>query len=184
MTYEPNEPDDDLEDSVEEDNQITDKMVKKATYLMHKLAEMRKEDYKEIQNKCKKSFNYSNLSKVSMDEGHKIIDKLIQLTGGEEEQEQGARVTDDRSSHLTTQPETAETAKPINEQKDVDREQETLKREIGHLSNVLQICVVDSKEIVEQELGKENISEGTRAMLVKSFAATLFIQASKDGLGR
>jgi hypothetical protein len=62
-------------------------MVKKATYLIHKLATRKGADYKDIQNKCKKLFAYTNLAKVSMEEGHKIINKLIELTGGEEEQQ-------------------------------------------------------------------------------------------------
>jgi hypothetical protein len=44
----------------------------------------------DIQNKCKKLFSYTNLAKVSREDGHKIINKLIELTGGEEEQPQPA----------------------------------------------------------------------------------------------
>jgi hypothetical protein len=89
---------------------ISDPMVKKVTFLIHKLANRRGQDFKEIQKKCKVLFNYSNLAKVSMDQGHQIIKKLIQLTGGEEEEEvrprvpQGARVTDDLSPQLPTEP--------------------------------------------------------------------------------
>jgi hypothetical protein len=80
----------------DQEDLISEAMVKKATYLIHKLANRKGADYKDIQNKCKKLFAYTNLAKVSMDEGHKIINKLIELTGGEEE---GARVTDDRTEH-------------------------------------------------------------------------------------
>lgn len=69
----------------EEFDQITEGMVKKATYLIHKLAEQRKQDFKEIQKKCKKLFAYTNLAKVTLEDGHRIIDKLIELTGEEEE---------------------------------------------------------------------------------------------------
>lgn len=84
-------------DEATDENLITDAMVKKATYLIHKLAERRGADYKEIQKKCKKLLGYENLAKVTLEDGHRIIDKLIELTGGEEEEEQGAIVTDDLS---------------------------------------------------------------------------------------
>jgi type IV secretory pathway VirD2 relaxase len=69
-----------------DENLITEAMVKKATYHIHKLAEQKKKDFKEIQKKCKALFAYTNLAKVTLEDGHKIIDKLIELTGGEEEQ--------------------------------------------------------------------------------------------------
>jgi hypothetical protein len=90
---------------------ISEAMVKKATYLIHKLANRRGADYKEIQKKCKKLLGYENLAKVSMEEGHKIINKLIELTGGEEEKPQlptnpddgfkniGKKVSDVRTEH-------------------------------------------------------------------------------------
>jgi len=60
-------------------------MIKKITFLMHKYADQRHEDYKEVQKKCKKKFAYSNLAKMPAMEGHAMITKLIELTGGEEE---------------------------------------------------------------------------------------------------
>lgn len=72
------------DEPADEATHITEGMVRKVTYLIHKLADRKGQDYKEIQNKCKKLFAYTNLAKVSMDEGHKIINKLIKLTGGEE----------------------------------------------------------------------------------------------------
>ena len=66
---------------------ITDKMIKKATFLIHKLANRRGVDYLDIQKKCKKQFGYTNLAKVTLEDGHAIINKLIELTGGEEEEE-------------------------------------------------------------------------------------------------
>lgn len=162
-----------------EENLITEGMVKKATYLIHKLADRRGADFKEIQKKCKKSLGYENLAKVTMEEGHAIIDKLTELTGGEEQPQRGARVTDDGTPHLPTKPDDGipkhQTAIPAIED---------WEKEIGHLSLMLQICVHDSKEIFKLEFGEENITEGTRAMLVKSFAATIFIEAGKRGIGR
>ncbi|MBE9594631.1 MAG: hypothetical protein IMF19_14260 [Proteobacteria bacterium] len=90
------------EEEVVEENLITAKMVNKATFLIHKLANQKKREYTEIQKKCKKLFAYTNLAKVTLENGHQIIDKLIELTGGEEEQ--GARVTDDRSEHKIEEP--------------------------------------------------------------------------------
>jgi hypothetical protein len=129
---------------------ITEGMVKKGTYLIHKLAERRGADFKEIQKKCRKLLEYDNLAKVPISKGHAIIDKLIALTGGDSD----------------------------------TSEKEELETELGKLAEMLQICVGFSRDIVQEEIGKENISEGTQAMLVKSFAATLYIDASKRGLGR
>ena len=70
-------------DKVEE--LITEKMVKKATFLIHKLANRRGVDYLDIQKKCKKQFGYTNLAKMALEDGHSMITKLIGLTGGEEE---------------------------------------------------------------------------------------------------
>ena len=39
-----------------ENNIITEAMVKKATYHIHKLADRRGQDFKEIQKKCKNKF--------------------------------------------------------------------------------------------------------------------------------
>lgn len=160
----------------EEEDLITEGMVKKATYLIHKLADRRGADFKEIQKKCKKLLGYENLAKVSLSDGHAIIDKLIELTGGEEENELNPIVP-----QLPIKPDDGrrDRAPPID-----SRETKQLETEIDKLADMLQICVSDSMEIVHDQLGKENITEGTRAMLVKSFAATLFIEASKRGLGR
>ena len=164
---------------------ISDPMVKKATYLIHKLADRRGADYKEIQKKCKKLLGYENLAKVTFKDGRKIIDKLVELTGGEEKKPQlpttpddglknkGATVIDDGLSFVVP-------TKPASN----SSETEELESELGKLAEMLQICVGFSRDIVQEEIGKENISEGTQAMLVKSFAATLYIDASKRGLGR
>jgi hypothetical protein len=68
----------------EEENFITEAMVKKATYLIHKLADQRNETFETIRNKCKKMFGYMNLAKLSLEDGHEMISKLIEVTGGEE----------------------------------------------------------------------------------------------------
>jgi hypothetical protein len=117
-------------------------------------------------------FGYMNLAKLSFEDGHEMISKLIELTGGEEETQQTPTNPDDGFGR------SAVNAEPTEEGKG------ELEREIDKLADMLQICVSDSIEIVHDELGKENITEGTRAMLVKSFAATLFIEASRRGLGR
>jgi len=172
------EDDLDPKPSGDKEDLISEAMVRKATYLIHKLADRRGADFKEIQKKCKKHLGYENLAKVSLDEGHRIIDKLIELTGGEEEAPQHE------------QKETAELPKdPDTKQKAQDEalpagNSEELENEIGVLSKMLRICVSDSKEIFNQEFGKENISEATRATLIKSFAATIFIEAGKRGIGR
>lgn len=177
-----NDPFGEYEES-EDENLISDAMVKKATYLIHKLAEQRKQDFKDIQKKCKKLFAYTNLAKVSLEDGHAIIDKLIELTGGEEK-EQGAIVTDDLSEHKEIKTEPDKAKKEEKGVQDESEKIEELETELGKLAEMLQICVGFSRDIVQEEIGKENISEGTQAMLVKSFAATLYIDASKRGLGR
>jgi hypothetical protein len=158
-----------------EENLITEGMVKKGTYLIHKLADRRGEDFIDIQKKCKKKFGYTNLAKITLAEGHALIDKLIELTGGEEEG--GARVTDDDPHHNTTKQE----ASSVNQHPGPDAELET---DIGNLAKIMRFCVRESKVIVRAEFGKENLTEGTRATLIKSYAATMFIEAGKRGFGR
>ena len=109
---------------VDEENLITDGMVKKVTYHIHKLAEMKGQEYKDIQKKCRSIFQYTNLAKVSKEKGHAIINKLIELTGGEEEKPQlprkpddglknkGARVTDDGTKSKKIE-------EPKNEEKEI-----------------------------------------------------------------
>jgi len=162
----------------EKEDLISEAMVRKATYLIHKLADRRGADFKEIQKKCKKYLAYENLAKVSLDEGHRIIDKLIELTGGEEEApQQEQKETVEPSKSPDTKQKVQGEAVPVGNT-------EELETDIGVLSKMFQICVSDSKEIFNQEFGKESISEATRATLIKSFAATIFIEAGKRGIGR
>ena len=177
MSDELNDADPSEHDPNEPEDLISEAMVRKATYLIHKLADRRGADFKEIQKKCKKFLNYENLAKVSLDDGHRIIDKLIELTGGEEAPQQ----EQDEVANLPKKPDTKQRfqgeALPAGNT-------EELETEIGVLSKMLQICVSDSKEIFNKEFGKESISEATRATLIKSFAATIFIEAGKRGIGR
>ena len=152
------------EEVVAEGNLISDAMVKKITYLIHKLAEQKGKEYRDIQKRCRSIFKYDNLAKVSKEQGHAIINKLIELTGGKEED----------------QTKTAKQETTKNEKGEAGE----LEAEIGNLAAALQICVGNSREIVSEELAKENITEGTKAILIKSFAATLFIEAMKRGLAR
>lgn len=48
---------------VDEENLITDGMVKKVTFLIHKLAEMKGQAYKDIQKNVGASFNIPTLQK-------------------------------------------------------------------------------------------------------------------------
>ena len=48
---------------VDEENLITDGMVKKVTYHIHKLAEMKGQEYKDIQKNAGASFNIPTLQK-------------------------------------------------------------------------------------------------------------------------
>ncbi|AJP62025.1 hypothetical protein [ANMV-1 virus] len=172
--------DDDPFDEEEGEDLITEGMVKKATYLIHKLANRRGADYKEIRKKCKKLLGYENLAEVSMEQGHAIIDKLIELTGGEEEEKERPGVP--QGPQLPTKPDDGRIKKDdLSPPADLETE---LERELGKLAEMLQICVHNSKTIFKNEFGDENITEGNRAMLVKSFAATIFIEAGKRGLGR
>jgi hypothetical protein len=120
------------------ENLITEPMVKKATYLIHKLANRRGSDFKEIQNKCKKLFAYTNLAKVSMDDGHKIINKLIELTGGEEEKPQ-----------LPTKPE--EKPKKIDEPKHEEKEVDDIVT--GTMRKAIRAAVdITLKEVVDKDV--------------------------------
>jgi hypothetical protein len=174
------------EAEVADENLITDGMVKKATYLIHKLAETKGQDFKEIQKKCKKLFGYVNLAKVTLEEGHKIIDKLIELTGGEEEESakpDTGGISAAEVAALQAKEKERGKEKAVTTSSDRHKTGE-LERELGKLAEMLQICVGFSRDIVQGEIGKDNVTEGTQAMLVKSFAATLFIEASRRGLGR
>ena len=84
---------------------ITSAMVGKVTYLMHKYADQRKEDFKDVQKKCRKKFVYENLAKMPITEGHAMITKLTELTGGEEEESTGATVIDDGTEHIPSEQE-------------------------------------------------------------------------------
>ena len=163
---------------------ISPPMVKKATWLIHKLADRRGADFKEIQKKCKKLLEYENLAKVSMAQGHAIIDKLVELTGGEEEG--GAKVTDDDPGPQlpTTPDEGGIKAGPNTKQEAINSHpgpDAELEKDIGDLAKIMLFCVRESKVIVRDEFGKENLTEGTQATLIKSYAATLFIEAGKRG---
>ena len=175
---------DEKEEVTAAEDLITEAMVKKATYHIHKLAEQRKQDYKEIQKKCKKLFGYANLAKVTLDDGHRIIDKLIELTGGEKEEVTTPQLPKNPDDGMPKRGIKMEAKKEEKVAQDESEKIEELEAELGKLAEMLQICVGFSRDIVQEEIGKENISEGTQAMLVKSFAATLYIDASKRGLGR
>jgi hypothetical protein len=80
----------------EEESLVTEAMVKKATYLIHKLADQRNEPFETIRSKCKKMFGYMNLAKLSLEDGHAMISTLIELTGGVEEKPQLPTKPDDK----------------------------------------------------------------------------------------
>jgi hypothetical protein len=147
-----NDPFDEKEEA-DKENLITEAMVKKATYHIHKLAERRGADYKEIQKKCKKLLGYENLAKVTLEDGHRIIDKLVELTGGEEEEE-GARVTDD----LSEQKKEIEKEPAEKEEKETKTEEEedvvtaTMRKSIRAAVDITIKEVVD-KEVPVQGLG-------------------------------
>ena len=148
---------------VDEENLITDGMVKKVTFLIHKLAEMKGQAYKDIQKKCRSIFQYTNLAKVSKEQGHAIINKLIELTGGEEEKPQlptkpddglknkGAKVTDDNP---TNQGEKIEEPKNENKEavKDDDVVTATMREAIRAAVDITLKEVVD-KDVPVQGLG-------------------------------
>ena len=132
-----------------EEDLISEKMMKKITYLMHKLAEIKGRDYKEIQKKCKALFKYTNLAKVSKVQGHAIINKLLELTGGEQEekQEQGATVKDDGTEHLPTEPDDGIKNK---EEKTVQEKDDTVTRT---MREAIRAAVnITLKEVVEKDV--------------------------------
>ena len=131
----------------ENEDIITEGMVKKATYLIHKLANRRGADFREIQQKCKKALGYSNLAKVTLEEGHAIINKLIELTGGEEAEEE-AEIKDD----LTKEPEAKqeEIVKAVAEEDDLVTS--TMRKAIRAAVDITIKEVVD-KDVPVQGLG-------------------------------
>ena len=144
----------------EKEDLITDAMVRKATFHIHKLAERKKKDFKEIQKKCRDVFGYTNLAKVTRSEGHKIIDDLVKRTGGEEE---ARPATDDNPKpQLPTTPtdglpkreSTAEATK--KEEKETETEEDlvtaTMRKSIRAAVDITIKEVVD-KEVPVQGLG-------------------------------
>ena len=140
---------------VDEENLITDGMVKKVTFLIHKLAEMKGQAYKDIQKKCRSIFQYTNLAKVSKEQGHAIINKLIELTGGEEEKPQlptkpddglknkGARVTDDGTKSKKIE-------EPKNEEKETVQDDDTV---TGTMREAIRAAVdITLKEVVDKDV--------------------------------
>ena len=130
----------------ENEDLITEGMVKKATYLIHKLATRRGGDFKDIQKKCKHLFGYQNLAKVTLEEGHAIIDKLIELTGGEEEANLEEEVKDDS----TKEPE-AKQEEIVNTEED-DLVTATMRKAIRAAVDITIKEVVD-KDVPVQGLG-------------------------------
>lgn len=130
----------------EEESLITEAMVKKATYLIHKLADQRNETFETIRNKCKKMFGYMNLAKLSLDDGHAMISKLIEVTGGEEEEgtPQLPKKPDDGSPkrEITKQP--AEKEEEIRTEEDVVTA--TMRKAIRAAVDITQ------KEVIEKDI--------------------------------
>jgi len=123
-----------------EEGLITDKMVGKVTWLVHKLAARRGADYQDVLAKCKKLFGYTNLAKVTIEDGHAIINKLIELTGGEEETE-----VFDAKDDLSPQ-----------EEETKDQEEETPQDEdlvTSTMRKAIRAAVdITNKEVVEKEV--------------------------------
>jgi len=132
----------------EEGGFITEAMVKKATYLIHKLANRRGADFREIQKKCKKALGYSNLAKVTLEEGHAIINKLIELTGGEEAEEAVEEIKDD----LTKEPEAKQEEIVKEDAEEDDLVTSTMRKAIRAAVDITIKEVVD-KEVPVQGLG-------------------------------
>jgi hypothetical protein len=142
-------------ETADEANYITEGMVRKATYLIHKLADRKGQDYKEIQNKCKKLFAYTNLAKVTLEDGHAIINKLIELTGGEEEKPQLPTKPDEKLKATVKDNLTHE--KTVQEPKHEEKEGESIvistMREAVRASVDITIKEVVNKDVPVQGLG-------------------------------
>ena len=132
------------EEVVAEENLISDAMVKKITYLIHKLAEQKGKEYWDIQKRCRSIFKYDNLAKVSKEQGHEIINKLLKITGGEEEKpQQGAKVTDDRTTSKKIE-------KPENEEKETVPDDDTVTRTMREA--VRAAVNITLKEVVKKDV--------------------------------
>jgi len=132
----------------ENEDLITEGMVKKATYLIHKLANRRGADFREIQKKCKKALGYTNLAKVTLEEGHAIINKLIELTGGEEAEEAAEETKDDLTKESEAKQE--EIVKAVAEEDDLVTS--TMRKAIRAAVDITIKEVVD-KDVPVQGLG-------------------------------
>jgi len=125
----------------EQEGLITKKMINKATFLVHKLANRRGAEYKDVLAKCKKLFGYTNLAKVTLEDGHVIINKLIELTGGEEEASNEEPAKDDLS---------------LQKEETKDQEKETSQDEdlvTSTMRKAIRAAVdITNKEIVAKEI--------------------------------
>lgn len=140
----------------DDENLISEAMVKKATWLIHKLAERRGADYKDIQKKCKKLLGYENLAKVTMEDGHRIIDKLIELTGGEEE-ESKPEVSQGQTKPTGGGISVAEVAAIQAKEKEREKEKKIVAQDEDVVTSVMRESIraavdITIKEVVDKEV--------------------------------
>jgi len=155
---------------------ISEAMVKKATWLIHILAERRGADYKEIQKKCKKLLGYENLAKVTLSEGHAIINKLIELTGGEEGGET-ARETKkpEKTKEITKKEETKEETKDQEKGTPQDEDMVT-----STMRNAVRAAVdITMKEVVDKDVPVQGLGGFVLEIGKVLFEAKMAEEASK-----
>ena len=163
------------EDLNEKDQELlSEPMIKKITFLMHKYADQRHEDYKEVQKKCKKKFAYSNLAKMPIMEGHAMITKLIELTGGEEEEkkaEQKEITKDDTTKKAEKKEETKDQEKGTPQ--DEDLVTSTMRKAARAAVDIT------LKEVVEKEVPVQGLGSFVLEICKVIFEAKMTEEASE-----
>jgi hypothetical protein len=151
---------------------ISEAMVKKATYLIHKLADQKNESFETIRSKCKKMFGYMNLAKLSSDDGHAMISKLIELTGGEEE----TQVRDNTTKDDLIQEKTAQKPKETKKEP-VEKEEDVVTATMR--ASVRAAVDITLKEIVAKEVPVQGLGGVVLEISKVIFEAKMSEEASK-----
>jgi hypothetical protein len=158
----------------EEERLITEPMVKKATQLIHKLANQKNETFETIRSKCKKMFGYTNLAKLSFEDGHAMISKLIDLTRGEEE----ARLATD--DDLIPQQGAIDTDDLAQEKTDLNQKHKEKDITEGLVTSTMREAVRDAVDITIKEVVEKDVPVQGLGGFVLEIAKVIFDAKMQD----
>jgi hypothetical protein len=122
----------------------------------------------------KKSKNIASFDKMTREEISEYIDELEELEGEKQEKRAEDIGNGAQRQLLSGQP----VPGPKTPAKDAPQEIDGL----AEIATLMRACVRATKEMVEEELGTQGLTETTRANLIERFGVTLFLEARKCGL--